>query len=195
MTDLQRQTDALRHDAGVTKQDAHTMGARLLATAYPPAALQAAMEWQEDVYMYGLDATRAFQEIAQTTLYSRRQWIAIWTNTRSYRETLRRGEIPDHAAWIARMHRLIATYRLDVAAYLIDVIEGWHTQFEAFIRSPFMGQLTTAVDKACAELSAFWQAIDPNRCHHNPACFCRPAPNPAARDYRRRTKHRRRRQR
>lgn len=166
-----------------------------VTTDYTPALLQLAMEWDYDVCMYGLDAARAFQEMAQTTRYTRRQWIAIWTNSRSYRETLYRGGIPDHTAWLARMRHLISLYRLDVAAYLIDVIEGWHAELETFIRSPYMDRLTTAIRNAVAELAAFWRAIDPAICHHNPACFCRPAPFPAARDYRRRTKHRRRRQR
>lgn len=195
MNDFQQQTDALRHNAGITEQEARDLGARVLALAYTPAQLQQAMEWDYDVSMYGLDAARAFQEAAQATPWTRRQWIAIWTSSRSYRGTLRRGEIPDHTVWLARMRRLIYTYRLDVAAYLIDVIEGCHTEMETFIRSPFMSQLTTAVDNAAAGLAALWRAIDPSRCHHTPACFCRPAPNPAARDYHRRTKHRRRRQR
>lgn len=193
--DFRHQTDTVRRSTGITRQDAQTLGARVLALSYTPAYLQQAMEWDYDVSMYGLDAARVFQQAAQTTLYTRRQWIAIWTSSRSYRGALHRGEIPDHARWIARVQRVIGTYRLDVAAYLIDVIEGWHTQFAAFIRSPFMTQLTAAVEKAVGSLAEFWRATDPSRCHHTPACFCRPAPFPAAQDYRRRTRHRRRRQR
>lgn len=193
--DFRHQTDTVRRSTGITRQDAQSLGARVLALSYTPAQLRAVMEWDYDVSMYGLDAARAFQEAAQATPWTRRQWLAIWTSSRSYRGTLRRGGIPDHTAWLARMRRLTGTYRIDIAAYLIDVIEGWHAQFDEFVRSPAMRQLAAAVGDAAASFSALWRALDSSICHHNPACFCRPAPFPAARDYRRRTRGRRRRQR
>lgn len=80
-----------------------------------------------------------------------------------------------------------------VATYVAHVAERWRAELDAFIRSPLVTQLASILDKACAEFVAFARAIDPTVCHHSPACFCRPAPHPAARDYRRRTKHRNRR--
>jgi hypothetical protein len=79
--------------------------------------------------------------------------------------------------------------------WVADVAGRWRAELDAFIRSPIMSQLVGVLSRAAAEIGAFARLLDPSICHHDPACFCRPDPFLAARDYRRRTKHRNRRRR
>lgn len=53
--------------------------------------------------------------------------------------------------------------------------------------------LITSLRSVCESVLLLARMWDPKICHHNPTCFCRPAPFPAARDYHRRTRHRNRR--
>lgn len=182
-------------DAGATEQDARALGAHLQGMYITPSRLQQMLEREDDIFIYGLPHVRALQEMAQTTPYSRQQWIEAWTRSRTYRRALDRREIPDLAAWLASVRHLAADHPLDAAIWGADTINAWNTEVTAFMRLLALHQLTVTLGNAAGAVAALWYAIDPKRCHHNPACFCRPAPNPAARDYHRRAKHRRRRQR
>lgn len=164
-----------------------------LAADFWPVTLRAAMEWENDVDTYSLPNTEALQEMANTTLYSRRQWITAWVASRSYRNAIHRGEVPNLAAWLDPMRQLLYGRTLAAAAAAADALEYWNTPSTHITLTASTGRLITALREAAAGIIALARELDPKTCHHRPPCFCRPAPFPAARDYRRRTRHRNRR--
>lgn len=149
---------------------------------YQLPALRQALEWEDDVFTYSLPNARTLQEMAQTTPYTRRQWIDAWTKSFKYRRAMESGRLPVLAEWLDPMRRILPGQTLDRAAQALNMIQGFS----------YLGDVLLDAAKSITLLAAVFKP----RCPHGPTpCSCRPAPNPAGRDYRRRTKHRRRRQR
>lgn len=180
--DFDAQVRALSPNASMPQQNAHSVGAEM-GTHISASMIRKVMQWQEDVLLYGLDNARALQEMANTTPYSRQQWIRAWTSSTRYRAARQRAGLPVLAEWLDPMRRFLPGRTLTRAALMADIDHGF-------------SNLADMAHRAAQEIIelALQLGMPPCRVGRGP-CFCHSAPFPAARDYRRRTKHRRRRQR